>query len=387
MKVAYVSYKDARDVRSWSGIEYHMSHCLADAGAEVEYLGPAKRPFTPMNFARYLVSTRVFKKNDHPQRDPRFLRLVARQFESKLKHSDSAAVLGHGVIGQAHLNAGRPMAVWTDATFANILDYYPAFKNMSSRSIRDGHASEKDLLDRCDLVMFSCQWAIDSAIKDYGCDPKKLRLLPFGANVPDTRTAEDIERLTTSKSVSPVKLLLLGVHWSRKGADTAVEVAKELHRRGIPVELSIAGCFPDPGTNLPEYVKILGFISKATPEGVSRIERLFEESHFFIVPSRADCTPIVFCEAASFGLPVLTRNTGGISSVITPGVNGFMFDTDAPAAAYADAIQRTLDTPGEYRRLALASFNEYKTRFNWGVAGRNLRRMMEEMVAAKGGRV
>jgi glycosyltransferase involved in cell wall biosynthesis len=383
VKVAYVSYKDARDVRSWSGIEYHMSHCLADAGADVEYVGPAKRPFTPINFARYLVANRVFKKNDHPQRDPRFLRLVARQFEERLRGSDAAAVLGHGVIGQAHLSAGRPMAVWTDATFANILDYYPAFRNMSARSVRDGHAGEKDLLNRCDLVLFSCQWAIDSAIRDYGCDPKKLRLLPFGANVPDTRGVSDIERITASKPRSPVKLLLLGVHWQRKGADTAVEVAKELHRRGVAVELSIAGCFPDPGTALPEYVKILGFISKSTPEGVSRIERLFEESHFFIVPSRADCTPIVFCEAASFGLPVLTRNTGGIASVITPGVNGFMFDMDAPAKDYADAIQRTLDTEGEYRRLALSSFEAYRTRFNWKVAGRDLFGHIKAMVEAR----
>jgi len=385
VKVAYLSYKDARDVRSWSGIEYHMARCLADAGAEVEYLGPAKRPFTPINFARYLLANRIFKQNDHPQRDPRFLRLVAQQFEKKLRRSDAQAVLGHGVIGQAYVDAGRPMAVWTDATFANILNYYPSFKNMSARSVRDGHASEKDLLDRCDLVMFSCQWAIDSAIKDYGCDPRKLRLLSFGANVPDTRTQADIVRITAAKAASPVKLLLLGVHWHRKGADTAVAVAEELHRRGVAVELRIAGCFPDPGTTLPPFVKILGFISKSTPEGVARIEALLEEAHFFLVPSRADCTPIVFGEAASFGLPVLTRDTGGISSVITPGVNGHLFHMEAPAKDYADTIERILRTPGEYERLATACFGEYKARFNWKSAGASLHRMMAEMVAAKGG--
>jgi glycosyltransferase involved in cell wall biosynthesis len=386
MKVAYVSYKDARDVRSWSGTEYHMARSLIDAGAEVEYLGPAKRPFTPINFARYLFNHKVLGKVDHPQRDPRFVRLVAKQFEAKLARSDAKAVLGHGVIGQAYLNAGRPMAVWTDATFANIIDYYPNFKNLSARSIRDGHATEKDMLDRCDLVIFSCQWAIDSAIRDYGCDPKKLRLLSFGANVPDTRTVEDIERLVAGKVKSPVRLLHMGVHWQRKGADTAVAVAKELNARGVKVELNIAGCTPGEGETVPEYVKLLGFISKSTPEGVARIEKLFEEAHFFIVPSRADCTPIVFCEAASFGLPVLTRDTGGIASVVTNGVNGMCFPDGASPKDYADMIQRTLETPGEYRRLALSSFNEYKTRLNWGVAGRNLRRMMEEMVASKGGR-
>jgi glycosyltransferase involved in cell wall biosynthesis len=383
MRIAYVSYKDARDVRSWSGTEYHMARCLIDAGSEVEYLGPAKRPFTPINFARYAINQKLLGKTDHPQRDPRFLRLVARQFEEKLRHSNAEAVLGHGVLGQAFLNAGRPMAVWTDATFANILNYYPNFKNLSARSIRDGHAGEKDMLDRCDLVIFSCQWAIDSAIRDYGCDPKKLRLLSFGANVPDKRTIADIERLTAAKPPTPVRLLHMGVHWQRKGADTAVAVAQELHARGVKVELSIAGCTPGEGESVPDYVKLLGFISKATPEGVARIEKLFEEAHFFIVPSRADCTPIVFCEAASFGLPVITRDTGGIASVVTNGVNGMCFADGASPKEYADWIQKTLETPGEYRRMALASYNEYTTRLNWKTAGQRLQTMMQEMVAAR----
>jgi glycosyltransferase involved in cell wall biosynthesis len=370
-------------VRSWSGIEYHMTKCLSDTGVDVEALGPCKRPFTPINFARYLMLQKVFKQNDHPQRDPRFLKLVAKQLSTRLEKSNSDVALGHGVIGQAYVDAGRPMAVWTDATFANIVNYYPNFKNLSARTIRNGHAGEKDLLDRCDLVLFSCQWAIDSAIKDYGCDPGKLRLLSFGANVPDTRTVEDIEMLTAAKPASPVKLLLIGVHWERKGADIAVGVAEELHKRGVAVELTIAGCHPTEGTTLPPYVKLLGFVSKSTPEGVARIERLFAEAHFFIVPSRADCTPIVFCEAASFGLPVITRDTGGIASVVTNNVNGICFDEQAPEKDYAEYIQRVMDTPGEYHRLALASFNEYKTRLNWGVAGRRLEHMLGELVQAK----
>ena len=275
------------------------------------------------------------------------------------------------------------MVVWTDATFANIINYYPNFRNLSARTIRNGHASEKDLLDRCDLVLFSCQWAIDSAIKDYGCDPAKLRLLSFGANVPDTRTVEDIQELTDAKPASPVKLLLIGVHWERKGADIAVRVAEALYNRGVAVKLTIAGCHPPEGTALPPYVKLLGFVSKSTPEGLACIETLFREAHFFIVPSRADCTPIVFCEAASFGLPVITRDTGGIASVVTNNVNGICFDEQAPEKDYAEYIQKVMQTPGEYRRLALASFNEYQTRLNWGVAGRRLKQMLGELVQAK----
>jgi glycosyltransferase involved in cell wall biosynthesis len=381
MKVAYVSYKDARDIRAWSGTEHHMAKCLADRGNQIDYICPLQRPFTPVNFAYYLLATRLLGKNDMPHRDRGFLRACARQVEERLKASDASVVLGHGALPQSYIRTRLPMAVWTDATFAQMIGYYPNFTNLTARTIRNGHESDRALLERCDLVILSSQWAINSAVKDYGISPSKLRLLSFGANVPDTRSRTDVERLIDARPPSPVRLLLVGVHWLRKGADLASEVAAELARRGVPVRLDVIGCTPPEGSRVPDCVTLHGFISKASPEGAARIERFFSEAHFFIVPSRADCTPIVFCEAASFGLPVLSRATGGIPSVITDGVNGMCFPDGAPPAAYADYIQRTMETPGAYRALCLSSFEEYRGRLNWRVAGEKLEAMLAGIAA------
>lgn len=380
MNIAYVSYNDARNIRAWSGTEYHMAKCLADRGHQIDYIGPLRRPFTPLNFARYLWATRILGKNDMPHRNRRFLRACARQVEERLRNSEASVVLGHGALPQSYVRTHLPMAVWTDATFAQMIDYYPNFSNLTARSIRDGHESERALFERCDLIIFSSQWGIDSAIRDYGVSPSKLRLLSFGANVPDSRSLADAERIIDARSPAPLRLFFSGVHWFRKGADVATAVAAELARRGVPVRLDIIGCTPPPGVELPDCVTVHGFISKADPEGAARIEKFFSEAHFFIVPSRADCTPIVFCEAASFALPVLTRATGGIPSVITSGVNGMCFPDDASPADYADYIQRIMDTPGAYRALCRSSFEEYRSRLNWRVAGERLEEMLTTLV-------
>ena len=68
-------------------------------------------------------------------------------------------------------------------------------------------------------------------------------------------------------------------------------------------------------------------------------------THLLFVPTRADCTPIVFCEANAFGIPVITTDTGGVSSIIKNGENGFAFPLDATPDEYANTIQSLLDDP------------------------------------------
>jgi glycosyltransferase involved in cell wall biosynthesis len=87
---------------------------------------------------------------------------------------------------------------------------------------------------------------------------------------------------------------------------------------------------------------------------------------------------VVFPEAASFGLPVLASNVGGIPSVIREGKNGFTFPLELGAQAYCTAIQRLWTSKAEYEPLALSSFHEYAERLNWDSAGRQLGSLIQE---------
>lgn len=387
MRFVYATVYDAKNVRSWSGTGYNIARSIEAQGIELLYAGNLKRQLNPINLARYAWHTKVMRRNDHPHRDPGYLRHAARQVERMIAADRAQGhaqdlILAPGILPVAYIETDLPLVVWTDCTFATLLNYYAKFSNLSKRSIRDGHEADRRGLNRADLLLFSCQWAADSAVRDYGCDPKKIHIVSLGANVPDTRTPQDIHAFVDRRSGETCRLFLAGVDWDRKGGDTAVAVVEELQRAGVKVELLVAGCAPPEGTKLPEYVKLLGFISKATPEGVARLEELFSTSHFFIMPTRADCTPIVYCEAASYGLPVLSTRTGGIASVITDGKNGFTFDPKASPVEYAHAIRRCMGDPAAYRALALSSFDEYKQRLNWTTSGRIVKHHCEALVQA-----
>lgn len=380
LRIAYVAYYDPMDISQWSGIGYHMHRALEEAGAEVTLVGPLKKLYHPLNAFKYLWNTKVRGYKDHPQRDKGFLRYYAKQVERIVADLDVDIVLGPGGLPLAYANLDKPMAVWTDATWANLIDYYDAFTNVSPRSIRDGHAGEKALLDRCYRAIFSSRWAADSARDVYGCPEHKLEVIGLGANVPDQRSRDEIERVVEARSRDELRLLFLGVQWHRKGGDIAIAVGEELHKRGLPVRLDLVGAAPDPGTAVPGFANEVGFIKKSTPEGMARIASLLDESHFMLLPTRADCTPIVFNEASSAGLPVMTTRTGGVPTVVREGTNGYLFDIDANPSEWADRIEQLWNDRDAYRTLCLDAWRDFHERLTWKATAEHAVRYLTQAV-------
>jgi glycosyltransferase involved in cell wall biosynthesis len=373
MKIAFVTTYDAEDIQNWSGTAYYMSKALINAGIEIEYIGNLRSlngRFTKLRLRNFLY-TKVLNNSTGNYKnfyEPQNLKYIARQVQERLKGRDVDIVFSPGALPIAYLNATIPIVLWTDATFAVMQDYYDNFTGLDKRTIKNSHLYEKNVLKRTSLAIFSSEWAAESAIKDYGADADKVKVIPYGANVECTRTVSDIVDINSKKSRSICKLLFIGQEWKRKGGDTAVNIAVELNNRGIETELTILGCTPPESSSLPHFIHVLGFIDKSNKAGESLINNLYSESHFFVLPTIAECTPIVFSEANSFGLPVITTSTGGIGSIIRNDINGKMFSTEidiSACAVYIGEIFRNLERYNEY---SLSSFNEHFTRLNWNAS-------------------
>jgi glycosyltransferase involved in cell wall biosynthesis len=150
---------------------------------------------------------------------------------------------------------------------------------------------------------------------------------------------------------------------------------------GLNTELLIAGCLPPAGEMLPDCVRLLGFLKKSDASGVAKLVELYENSHWFILPTRTDCFGVVFCEASSFGLPSLAPRTGGIASAVTERVNGYLFDPATPAEDWADHVSAVVRDPSAYAKLCRSSYEEYRKRLNWVTSGQTVKRLLEEMLA------
>jgi glycosyltransferase involved in cell wall biosynthesis len=370
MRIAFVTTYNAKDIGSWSGTAYYMSKSFLDAGVEIEYIGGLNE-ISGENLLlrlRNFFYIRILKNRygDYKsQYEPQNLKFIAGQVQKKLKELEVDIVFSPGAIPIAYLNTKIPIVLWSDATFAVMKDYYSCFTGLNKRTIKNCHSYEKKVLKIASLAIFSSQWAANSSIKDYRADQSKIKVIPYGANIECYRTENDIVEINNKKSREICKLLFIGQEWERKGGETAVRVAIELNSQNIKTELTIVGCLPPDNLFLPDYIHVLGFIKKSEKDGDRIFNELYSDNHFFILPTIAECTPIVFSEANSFGLPVITSNTGGISSIIRNEINGRMFDLEIDVPLCASYIRGIFENFDHYNKFSLMSFNEYKTRLNW----------------------
>jgi glycosyltransferase involved in cell wall biosynthesis len=379
MKIAYVTTYDSTNIHAWSGSGNYILRALQSCGLPTESIGnlrDKKALFLKIKKALY---AKILSRKYLRDREPTLLIDYAAQVERYLASIHYDIVFSPGTIPIAYLHTEKPIVFWTDATFAGMVDFYPEFSNLCAETIKDGNNMEQLALSKCRLAIYTSEWAANTAIQNYDVDPTKVKVVPFGANVNCNRNLQDIDSIVRTKKFDTCKLLFVGVDWYRKGGDIALIVADLLNQRGIRTELHIVGC--NPPIELPSFVKLHGFISKNTEEGRRSLDNLMTESHFLILPSKAECCAVVLAEASSFGLPSLATKVGGIPTAIQDGKNGQTFPLNESPEKYCDYIYRYMSSKQEYNELALSSFREYSEKLNWLSAGRKVYDLMQEFCA------
>ncbi len=219
---------------------------------------------------------------------PMGLKSYASQISQKMSDEQVDVVFSATANSIAYLKCDQPIVFWADATFAGISELYPHYRNLCQESIEDWDRMERSALEICSLAIYASDWAAQTAISDYGADPRKVKVVPFGANINGAYTFEEVKDLVSSRPNNCCRLLFIGVDWERKG-EVAVQVARQMNSLGLKTELTIVGCKAPIEEPIPDYIKQLGFIRKSSPEGIEQIKELIAKSHFLIVPSQAEC--------------------------------------------------------------------------------------------------
>lgn len=379
MKAAYVTTSNPYDIHSWSGLTYYIFQALKMAELQVETIGPLKESLSFLFDIKSLSYQITTGKHYRKDRENYILNFYAKQVENALKFIHPDIIFSPDTIPIAYLKTNIPIVFWTDSSFAGLTNFYPKFSNLCSETIKNGHRAEQEALTKSRIVIYSTEWAAKTAINNYDVDPRKVKVVPFGANIDHQLELEDIQKILNNKDFSICKLLFIGVDWLRKGGDIALKVAEMLNKKGMKTELHIVGCIPP--IKLPNFVIAHGFLSKKSNKHLEIIRSLFIKSHFLILPSKSECYGVVFAEASSFGLPSLSTNVGGISEVVRSGINGQTFpaeDTEEILQKYCDYIFKLMSNRQEYIKLSLSSFKEYTERLNWTSSSKKVRELIRE---------
>ncbi|MCF0074498.1 glycosyltransferase family 4 protein [Dyadobacter sp. CY261] len=377
MKIAYTTIYDAQDIHKWSGLGYMIANALERQGNEIDFIGGLKSsPAIDMYLKKLYF--KILRKDFDFGREPHTASEYGKQIKALLK-DDTDIIFSPGTIPISLLETNKPKVFYTDATFAGMIGFYKDFSNLSSETIKHGNFLEKAGLESARLAIYSSDWAAQSAIKHYGVNPEKVKVVPFGANLESSRSLDDVKQMVSRRPQNECHLLFLAVNWERKGGDIAVKIAGKLNEVGIKTILHVAGIKEIPMETIPSFVVNHGFISKSNKEGQQLINKLLSTSHFLLLPTRADCTPVVFSEANSFGLPCITTNVGGIPTIIRDDVNGKTFPLDASVESYAGYIQSVFEDKKRYADSAASSFHEYESRLNWDIAGKTINDLMKDL--------
>ncbi len=378
-RAAFVTTYDASEIDLWSGAGWYSAKCLKDQSILLDYI-QLRRVYPWRHRLKYKFYARLLHQKYAGHLEPYLLKKYARQVHDRLSGRDVDLLFFTQTSPLAYLECDKPIVFWTDAPLLGLVDSYPEYTNLCRESIGRLREVEKLALDRCRLAVFTSEWAAQITCENYAIDRSKVKVVPFGANLECNRSFEEVRLLVESRARDVCKLLFIGVDWTRKGGDIALKVAKELNEGGLRTELTLVGCEPEVAGPLPDYVKVLGFISKSREQGRRRLDRLLAESHFLILPSRAECYGIVLCEANSSAVPCLATRVGGIPTVIKNGVNGRTFSAAASATEYCSYISQLWLDYSQYKGLAYSSYQEYAARLNWSASGRTMKRLLTEIL-------
>ncbi|WP_207423412.1 glycosyltransferase family 4 protein [Desertivirga brevis] len=378
MKIAVINTYDSKDIKVWAGIPYHLSLMLEDTFGK-DSVSYVTLPFTrhKLSYLRGFYYNRVVGKKYLSWTDKSIIEKNKIDNKELLSEHYDLIITFEFFLIPILKKADNKVVYWNDATFKNLVNFYPYVTNVSKYSLNHGNEVQRQAFRLSDAIVFTSDWAINSAIKDYDTDPRKLNKIYFASNLSRAGADTEVKEAVEARTGEVIKLLFLALNWERKGGDDAVELVDKLNAAGIRTLLYLVGDEVPERFRHNRNIVTFGFINKNQSGGEEKLIGLLKECSYLLLPTKADCTPVAFSEANSFGLPIISTNVGGIPSVVTSR-NGFTSRGDFTEDAFKFIIQ---NLPGTrtYTELCYSSYKFYKDELSWGQVYTKFRQVLKDL--------
>ena len=377
MKIGFASRLNPLDKRSWSGTAYY-SYQQIKKNYEVEIFNFKwtwrLREWLTMQKS---LNRNFFKEQTAVEFLKSYAKYFSRQLQNELKKRP-VDILFVSASSQliAYLETDIPIIYMTDATFQQLQGYYPYFSNLAAYNIKQAVELDKKAFQKTAHCMLASDWNKNSAINDYGIEANKISVVPCGANLDKIPAATELNMEASSQC----RLLFLAVEWERKGGDIALETYRILKQKGIDPHLYIIGCIPPVDISEEKNITVIPFLDKNKPEEFRQLHKIFLETDLLLLPTRAECAGVVFSEASAYAIPSITTDTGGVTTYVKNGINGFALPFEAGPGAYAEKIGQLLADKQSFQNLKLSSRKYYEENLNWDLWGKRFTEIAEQLV-------
>ncbi len=379
MKVLFITYHDPYILDKASGSDYHYLQAVQNNGFDVKVVGP----FSSLAVWPERVITRLYQRSG--KRYLKHTMTAAWQASRATKRAVDEwkpdVLFTHFPSPLTFHHPGIPCVYRTDSTFYGVEKDYPRYGKLA---LWLEIWQEKRAFQCSVRVITHSEWSGKILFDFYKVPKNRIVIYPEPAALPDQVVPKEINIQDRKKLKEPLRLLLVGRDYRRKGIDIAIEVVHQLNAAGIRAELTVCGA----QGQADQFVSFVGPFMKSIPEQLEQYVDLYRQAHLLIHPALFDAGPIAPAEAASFGTPTITNDVGGMSTTVKDGVSGIVLPKWSPPDAYVKAIIELIKNPESYYALCQKARNRYERELNWKVVdkkfGEILRQVVQEHQSSKG---
>lgn len=359
MKVLFVAYYDPLDINLASGVDYFFHRALRESGFEVRIIGPYKQP--PVFLER--LAARAYQRTGR-----RYLKFpMSMAWRASRATNRMVKAWQPDVVFTVHLaplvfyTGKAPCVFWIDSTShgrAQFWDLYGKPANWVA------FRQEKLGFRHTARVITHSEWSRRIISDVYKFPDENIDVFPIPSALPSGVVPERVDIPAWKSLDQPLRLLLVGRDFVRKGIGTAIEVVEKLNEAGLPASLTICGgSGEDSG-----YVKYAGPFRKNDPAQLEAYADLYRRAHLLIHPARFEAAGIVPAEAAAFGTPTLTNDVGGLGTTVAHLESGIVLPGGSRADEYVRAIQQLIRDPEGYYRMCQRARERFERELTWEVS-------------------
>lgn len=215
-----------------------------------------------------------------------------------------------------------------------------------------------------------------------GGDPARLAVCTANIDAGEWDAARyDRAVLRQSLGVAPdvALILFIGRLAPEKRPRLAVEVLRELARRGLPFKGLIVGDGPERQSlerqlrdSYASEVRLLGAVSE------TRQRELLASADILFMPSAREGIALVLYEAMAMGVTPVAADVGGQAELVTPDCGILIPPTASVTVAYADALTGLLNDPARRAAMGVSARHRIVTHFQLSQLGERMDRLIAD---------
>jgi len=268
---------------------------------------------------------------------------------------------GSPVSGAIPLAANIPYIMWVGTSLLNEYSNRSIINEILNRNfslflnklfIIINKIVEYHVLKKSKFIIVQSPYMLKSLREDYNICEKKMIYLPY-----PIKPKSQMKKKLYNK-IGP-KLLAVGrVDDFRKNYRFLLKAFSLLIKKYPESRLRIVGrvfstsklLIKCSKLGLNSFVDFLGEISN------EKIAEEYKRANIFVLTPKQEGLGIVYLEAMSYGLPVITTKCGGPEGIVTNGLNGYLIEQN-DLNAFVYAIKKIWDSEETYRKICGQAYN------------------------------